>query len=75
MSLSREQIERLMGKQPPLPKIKKQTNDGWVPTTREERERIRKIYRDNPTYTLREISAKTGRSNSVIWKIIKTEEK
>ena len=73
MKLSREAIERLMGPQPTITKtaVAEKPKEGWSPTTPQEREKILKIYRDNPTYTMREISKKVGRANSVVWKIIK----
>jgi hypothetical protein len=77
MKLSREAIERLMGPQPTITKTVtvEKSKEGWSPTTPQEREKILKIYQDNPTYTIREISNKVGRANSVVWKIIKEGRK
>jgi len=77
MKLSREAIERLMGPQPTITKTVavEKSKEGWSPTTLQEREKILKIYQDNPTYTIREISNKVGRANSVVWKIIKEGRK
>ena len=70
MKISRESIERVLGKQPPVPVIHMKTTGTWSRMTDEERKAIIECKRNNPTYTYRELEKKFGRSNSAIWQVI-----
>ena len=70
MKLSREAIERVLGKQPPVPVIHMKTTTTCTRMTEEERKAIIECKRNNPTYTYRELEKKFGRSNSAIWQVI-----
>lgn len=70
MKISRESIERVLGKQPPVPVIHMKTTGTWPRMTDEERKAIIECKRNNPTYTYRELEKKFGRSNSAIWQVI-----
>ena len=70
MKLSREAIERALGKQPPAPTIKEKPTNTWTRMTEAERQAIIECKRNNPTYTYRELEKKFGRSNSAIWQVI-----
>ena len=70
--LTPEQIARILGPQPTVPKIvpapKKQV--GWSAMTDEEKRKIIEFKRKNPSYSLNELSKKFGRSKSVIWNLL-----
>jgi hypothetical protein len=70
--LTAEQIARLIGPQPKVPKInptpKKQI--GWSAMTDEEKRKIIEFKRKNPSYSLDELSKKFDRSKSVIWNLL-----
>lgn len=70
MKLSREAIERMMGKQPPIPIIEEQPSGTWRQMTDAECKAIIEAKRKNPTYTYRELAKKFKRSHSVIWNVI-----
>ena len=70
MKISRESIERVLGKQPPVPVIHMKATSTWSRMTDEERKAIIECKRNNPTYTYRELEKKFGRSNSAIWQVI-----
>ena len=70
MKLSRESIERVLGKQPLAPTIKVKPTSTWTRMTETERQAIIECKRNNPTYTYRELEKKFGRSNSAIWQVI-----
>lgn len=71
--LTVDQIARLIGPQPKVPKItpppKKQV--GWSAMTDEEKKKIIEFKQKNPTYDLDELSKKFGRSKSAIWTLLK----
>jgi hypothetical protein len=75
MKISRESIERVLGKQPPVPVIHMKTTGTWSRMTDEERKAIIECKRNNPTYTYRELEKKFGRSNSAIWQVINNPAK
>lgn len=70
MKLSREEIERVLGKQPPVPVVEPKPTGTWTRMTEEERKAIIEYKRKNPTYTYRELEKKFKRSNSAIWQVI-----
>jgi hypothetical protein len=70
MKISRESIERVLGKQPPVPVIHMKTTSTWSRMTDEERNEILKFHRMNPTYSYKEIGLKFGRSQSAVWVVI-----
>jgi hypothetical protein len=70
MKLSREAIERVLGKQPPVPIIEEQPRGTWRQMTDAECKAIIEAKRQNPTFTYRELAKKFKRSNSVIWDLI-----
>jgi len=72
-TLTKEQIEQLLGPQPKIGKIEETPNKlrGWVCMTDEEKKRIIEFKKKRPTYNLDELSKKFGRSKSSIWKLIK----
>lgn len=70
MKLTREAIERVLGKQPPVPVVEVKPTSTWTRMTEDERKAIIECKRNNPTYTYRELEKKFGRSNSAIWQVI-----
>lgn len=70
MKLSREAIERVLGKQPLAPVVEVKPTSTWTRMTEAERQAIIECKRNNPTYTYRELEKKFGRSNSAIWQVI-----
>jgi hypothetical protein len=70
MKLSRESIERVLGKQPLAPVVEVKPTSTWTRMTEAERQAIIECKRNNPTYTYRELEKKFGRSNSAIWQVI-----
>lgn len=70
MKLSREAIERVIGKQPPAPVVEEKPSGTWKRMTDAERKAIIEAKRKSPTYTYRELAKKFKRSESVIWNIL-----
>lgn len=76
MKLSREAIERVLGKQPPVKPVEAPKPSGtWKRMTEQERNEILKFHRMNPTYSYKEIGLKFGRSQSAVWVVINGGEK
>jgi hypothetical protein len=75
MKLSRESIERVLGKQPLAPVVEVKPTSTWTRMTEAERQAIIECKRNNPTYTYRELEKKFGRSNSAIWQVINNPAK
>lgn len=73
MKLSREAIERVLGKQPEILKTvaSEKTTEGWSPMTDKEKATITRFIKDNPTFSYKELSKKFGRAPSVIWVLCK----
>lgn len=73
MKLSREAIERVLGKQPEILKTvaAEKTKEGWSPMTDKEKATITRFIKDNPTFSYKELSNKFGRAPSVIWVLCK----
>ena len=73
MKLSREAIERVLGKQPEILKTvaAEKTKEGWSPMTDKEKATITRFIKDNPTFSYKELSKKFGRAPSVIWVLCK----
>lgn len=68
-TLSKEQIQRMLGAPRPAPA--RNYGAARPPMTETEKTAIRKAYKANPTFTVRELSKKFGRSVGAIWKTIK----
>jgi len=76
MKLSREEIERILGKQPPIkPVVEPKPTGTWTRMTEEERKAIIDFKRMNPTYSYKEMSKKFGRSPGVIWQLVNGGDK
>lgn len=71
---SRESIERILGPQPPLPVLEKQKPRGiWSAISKEEARKIASFFCANPTYSIKELSAKFNRSPGAIHTVLKRE--
>lgn len=71
MKLTRDEIERVLGKQPPVKVVKGPKPSGtWKRMTEEEKKEIVKYHRMNPTYSYKELAEKFDRSQSAIWQVI-----
>lgn len=71
---SREAIERILGPQPPLPVIEKKKPRGiWSAISQQEARKICEFFRENPTYSMKELSKRFNRSPSAIWAVLKRE--
>lgn len=68
-TLSKEQIQRMLGAPRPAPV--RSYGAARPPMTEAEKSAIRKAYKANPTFTVRELSKRFGRSVGAIWKTIK----
>ena len=72
--LSREAIERMLGKQPPLPEIPKGKPRGvWSAIGKEEANKIVTFAKKNKTHSYKELSKIFGRSSSAICALLKRE--
>lgn len=73
--LSREAIERVLGKQPPLPAVAppKEPQRAWSAIGRDEARAIFEFHQQNPTYSMKELAKKFNRSPSAICATIKKE--
>jgi hypothetical protein len=70
-TLTKEQIARLLG--PPKALEDKPKGASRPPMSDAEKSEIRKAYKRNPTYTMRELSKRFGRSVGAIWKAIHSD--